>query len=306
MSGDQSVNTIEGVPDEAPIDRQKLPVLVKLFGILCLLGGVATLPMVALVAFVIVSLFQEGAFNDEAMTTTIITFVMVGVLVLLAVLFVVFGVRLLRNKRRHAAQTAEVLIALAVAGIICDMMLFGINPDLIFFAVIMVLLIALSGYIDPSLSEERELQRLLRDMETREQVEEGTLGRDETGKGYITLNFFNIFWIFVVCCVLGLVIETVYHFVVVEPGHYQDRAGMLFGPFSPIYGFGAVLMIVDGVMTLQSLDCWYERLSGSTADTPIETFYADHFDDDYMAERFQSMTINPDNATRANKQVEAG
>ena len=183
MSGDQSVNTIEGVPDEAPIDRQKLPVLVKLFGILCLLGGIATLPMVALVAFVIVSLFQEGAFNDETMTSTVITFVMVGVLVLLAVLFVVFGVRLLRNKRRHAAQTAEVLIALAVAGIICDMMLFGINTDLIFFAVIMVLLIALSGYIDPSLSEERELQRLLRDMETREQVEEGTLGRDETGEG---------------------------------------------------------------------------------------------------------------------------
>lgn len=158
MSGDQSVNTIEGVPDEAPIDRQKLPVLVKLFGILCLLGGIATLPMVALVAFVIVSLFQEGAFNDETMTSTVITFVMVGVLVLLAVLFVVFGVRLLRNKRRHAAQTAEVLIALAVAGIICDMMLFGINTDLIFFAVIMVLLIALSGYIDPSLSEERELR----------------------------------------------------------------------------------------------------------------------------------------------------
>ena len=63
----------------------------------------------------------------------------------------------------------------------------------------------------------------------------------------------------------------------------------------------AVLMIVDGVMTLQSLDCWYERLSGSTADTPIEAFYAKHFDNEYMAERFQSMTINPDNATRANK-----
>ena len=389
--------------DEAPIDRQKLPVLVKLFGILCLLGGIATTPMVALIVFVIVSMFREGAFKDETMTSTIITFVMVGVLVLLAVLFVVFGIRLLRNKRRHAAQTAEALIALAVAGILCDMMLFGINTDLIFFAVIMVLLIALSGYIDPSLSEERELQRLLRNLETREQVEDGTLGRDETGKGYITLNFFNIFWIFVVCCVLGLVIETVYHFVVVEPGEYQDRAGMLFGPFSPIYGFGAVLMtmalnrfhdkpviliflisaviggafeyltswfmefafgavawdytgtflsidgrtngmfmamwgllgvvwiklllpwmlklvnlipwklrytitsicavlmIVDGVMTLQSLDCWYERLSGSTADTPIEAFYAKHFDNEYMAERFQSMTINPDNATRANK-----
>ena len=387
--------------DEAPIDRQKLPVLVKLFGILCLLGGIATLPMVALVAFVIVSLFQEGAFNDETMTSTVITFVMVGVLVLLAVLFVVFGVRLLRNKRRHAAQTAEVLIALAVAGIICDMMLFGINTDLIFFAVIMVLLIALSGYIDPSLSEERELQRLLRDMETREQVEEGTLGRDETGKGYITLNFFNIFWIFVVCCVLGLVIETVYHFVVVEPGEYQDRAGMLFGPFSPIYGFGAVLMtmalnrfhdkpviliflisaviggafeyltswfmqfafgivawdysgtflsidgrtngmfmamwgvlgvvwiklllpwmlklvnlipwnwryavttvcaalmIVDGAMTLLSLDCWYQREAGKPPETAVAHFFAEHFDNQYMENRFQSMSIDPGNATRA-------
>ena len=49
---------------------------------------------------------------------------------------------------------------------------------------------------------------------------------------------------FTVCCVIGLIIETVYHMVIVDPGHYQDRAGMLFGPFSPIYGCGAVLMTI--------------------------------------------------------------
>ena len=30
--------------------------------------------------------------------------------------------------------------------------------------------------------------------------------------------------------------------VVVDPGVYQDRAGLLYGPFSPIYGCGALLM----------------------------------------------------------------
>ena len=82
-------------------------------------------------------------------------------------------------------------------------------------------------------------------MDKEQRSEERRLARErKPKKGFITLNFFNLFWIFVVCCVLGLMIETVYHFLVVNPGHYQDRAGLLFGPFSPIYGFGAVLMTV--------------------------------------------------------------
>lgn len=198
--------------------------------------------------------------------------------------------------------------------------------------------------------------------------------------------------------------------VVVDPGVYQDRAGLLFGPFSPIYGFGAVLMtvalnrfykanpliifavsaviggvfeaavswfmqvgfgavawdysgstifglfpdpiallfggrtstlfmcmwgvlglfwiklclpwllklinvipwkirysfttvcaalmIINGVMTLQALDCWFERLSGVSGDTPVEQFYAEHFDNEYMEHRFQSMTITPADSGR--------
>ena len=57
-------------------------------------------------------------------------------------------------------------------------------------------------------------------------------------------------------------------------------------------------MLVNAIMTLQSLDCWYGRLSGHVPETPIEQFYATYFDNDFMANRFESMTINPDSATR--------
>ena len=252
--------------------------------------------------------------------------------------------------------------------------------------------------------EERELQRHLRDLEDRVAAAGGMLGRDLTGEGYIKLNFFNLFWVFMVCCVLGLIIEVIFHMVYVEPGVYQDRAGLLFGPFSPIYGFGAVLltialnrfykksfviiflvsaviggvfeaavswwmqtsfgaiawsysyellpgvpdpmailfagrtstpfmlmwgtlglfwiklclprllklinlipwkmryslttvvaalMLTNGVMTLQALDCWFCRESGIAPSSPVEEFYAEHFDNAYMEHRFQSMTIHP-------------
>ena len=51
-------------------------------------------------------------------------------------------------------------------------------------------------------------------------------------------------------------------------------------------------------MTLQSLDCWFERVSGLTPQTHVEQFYAAHFDDDYMQHRFQSMTITPQDTSR--------
>ena len=264
--------------------------------------------------------------------------------------------------------------------------------------------------MDPSLLRERELARQRRDKELAQEAAAGTLGRAKDGRGFIELNFFNLFWVFTVCCVIGLIIETIYHMVIVDPGHYQDRAGMLFGPFSPIYGFGAtlmtialnrfykanpliiflvsaviggafeaatswfmevsfgavawdysgftifglfpdpiaeltggrtstlfmcmwgalgfvwikfclpwllrlinripwqwryavttvcaLLMLVNGVMTLQSLECWYDRESGLQPNSPVEVFYAKHFDNAYMQHRFQSMTITPEKTAR--------
>lgn len=45
----------------------------------------------------------------------------------------------------------------------------------------------------------------------------------------------------------------------------------------------ACFMLVDAVMTLQALDCWYMRLSHDPIDTPIQQFYDHEFGDTYMA-----------------------
>ena len=60
----------------------------------------------------------------------------------------------------------------------------------------------------------------------------------------------------------------------------------------------AALMLLDGVMTVQSIDCWYQRMAGKAPDTPIEQFYAKHYDNDFMQNRFQTMTMNVADATR--------
>ena len=60
-------------------------------------------------------------------------------------------------------------------------------------------------------------------------------------------------------------------------------------------------MVADCVMTLLSFDCWYERMAGNQPESAMEQFMARNFDNHYMADRFQSMSINPEDATRAGK-----
>ena len=388
-------------PDGSP-DRKKLPLALKIYGVLLIVGALISLPVFALVIAGMVLGMQELTAQLDVNTYVIFGIYLVANAVS-AVTELVFGINLLRNKRRFARQVCEVLIAVNIGIFLCELMLSGTDiASALGYLVRFGILIAAMVYLDPSLSEERALQRKLRDMETRERAEDGTLGLDETGKGYIQLDFFNLFWIFVVCCVLGLIIETIYHFVVVDPGHYQNRTGMLYGPFSPIYGFGAVLMtialnrfhkaplivvflvsaviggafeylvswflqfafgivawdytgtflsidgrtngmfmamwgvlgcawvklllprmlklvnlipwnwryslttvcavlmLVNGFMTLASLDCWYQREDGKQPQNALEQFCAEHYDNQFMQDHFQSMSINPDNSTRTN------
>ena len=54
------------------------------------------------------------------------------------------------------------------------------------------------------------------------------------------LTFFHLFWIFVICSVIGLVVETIVSYPI--DGIWKDRAGLVWGPFSPIYGVGGMLI----------------------------------------------------------------
>ena len=58
----------------------------------------------------------------------------------------------------------------------------------------------------------------------------------------VNLGFFHLVCIFFLCSFVGLVGETVVSFAI--DGHWESRAGFVIGPFSPIYGVGAVLMTV--------------------------------------------------------------
>lgn len=314
-------------------------------------------------------------------------------------LFFVLGIRLVCNKRRGATRLAQVLIWITIADILLTIMSHGFGFNVIFSVIVLIFLTAAYITLDPALRQERALQRRLKQLEDKADQEDGTLGRDKSGEGYLKLDFFNIFWVFVIASVAGLLFESL-----VCPflnGRIENRTGMLWGPFSPIYGVGAVLMviplnrfynksslviylvsaliggafeylaswffefsfgivawdysaepfnfdgrtdlfhmlcwgilgllfirdivprllktinkipwnwrysvtaacaafmIVNAGMTLMSFECWYSRMAGNPVTTPAECFFAEHYNDEFMAEHFATMSVDPSRTTRS-------
>lgn len=68
----------------------------------------------------------------------------------------------------------------------------------------------------------------------------GRTFRAQLAPRYLDLTPFTLFWIFVVASVIGLILEDIFHIVVY--GGWESRAGFVWGPFSPIYGVGAVVL----------------------------------------------------------------
>lgn len=227
--------------DLYPFDKIKLPLALKVLGIICIVQCILSAPVAYTYIVDFIYGLQNGSFGDHSTSFIILYSVFLAGMVALISLLIAIGVNLFLNKRRLAAKlssAAAIVVAIATAS---DVMLVGVKPVIIVLILAIVLLIALKSYTDPSLSDERKLQNKLRDLENKSDTEDGSIGFDKE-KDIVKINYFNIFWLFFIMCFIGYIWEIVWHMTVDNPGVYEERAGFLFGPFSPIYGFGAVII----------------------------------------------------------------
>ncbi|MGI6498072.1 MAG: putative ABC transporter permease [Oscillospiraceae bacterium] len=74
------------------------------------------------------------------------------------------------------------------------------------------------------------------------------------------LNLYKLIWVFTVGSVLGYLLETVWFFL--QSGHYICRQGVVFGPISEIYGFGAVLLTLSLYRIRHKSAVWVFLFSG--------------------------------------------
>lgn len=70
-------------------------------------------------------------------------------------------------------------------------------------------------------------------------IEESITNTKSFAKG---INFYKLVWIFTIGAILGFIVESL--FCIAMLGHLESRAGLIWGPFKPIYGFGAVLFTI--------------------------------------------------------------
>lgn len=56
------------------------------------------------------------------------------------------------------------------------------------------------------------------------------------------INFYKLIWLFMVGSVLGYAVEMLWCYI--RNGYFESRQGLLYGPFSPVYGIGCVLLTI--------------------------------------------------------------
>lgn len=73
----------------------------------------------------------------------------------------------------------------------------------------------------------------------------------------------------------------------------------------PIATAMTAFLVADAVMTVGSFNCWYQRSAGQTPTTPVQRYFAEHYGDDFMENRFQTMSLYAGLADRGNDEQES-
>lgn len=68
------------------------------------------------------------------------------------------------------------------------------------------------------------------------------IDRQESERGHFArgINFYKLFLVFFLGSFAGVVVETIW--CVLKYGHFESRAGLIYGPFNLVYGVGALVL----------------------------------------------------------------
>lgn len=227
--------------------KEKVPLLLRILGIVMVVSWVLSLPTIF---SVFNHINQVVSCSADLITNTTFTMIVgyAASTFLTIALSIGSGLLMILNKREWAGRFLYASIACTAIHLIFVTSLDGVNKIFLITCVYGIIQILISIYLQPKLYQERQLYRKMKALDAKEREESGRQGiAVDQSKGYIELDFFNLFWIFIIASIIGLLAEYAFHILFVwgfNPENWYDRAGLLFGPFSQIYGFGALFMTI--------------------------------------------------------------
>ena len=186
------------------IPAKKVPVPLKVFGVLMIIwGAIEILELLAIILAIILAFVFEIDITQFTGGTTLQKPVLALLICLaassglIAGFDIALGVLLVKDKRRHSAQIARTIMVLLVAQLILNILNTGVGHALDSTGLSIIFMIVLQIYLDPSLAEERALERKLRKLDERSREEERLEHlKKYGGKAPFKLTFFNLFWPF--------------------------------------------------------------------------------------------------------------
>lgn len=79
----------------------------------------------------------------------------------------------------------------------------------------------------------------------------------------------ELVWLFVIGCLVGFVLETLWHFF--KNGEWINKQGLLYGPFKPIYGFGLIFVLLT-MNNFKDKKFWQKFIIGVLLGSAFEYF----------------------------------